>query len=169
MTLGERVDLRGLRRTDIVVGVDGSESSRAALRWAVGQGRRTGGRVQAITAWEYPSVFVIGPVLPFGDLASATARLLGESVRDATGLGSPDIEVLEHVVEGHPAQVLVDASAQVGLLVVGSRGRSSFAGAVLGSVSQQCVSHAGCPVVVVRGEDGFDLTGAAREEPGRPR
>ena len=93
-------DRRGHR---IVVGVDGSPSSEAALRWAVRQAERTGA----------------------------------------------EVEVRPHVVEGRAAQVLVDASEGADLLVVGSQGHGGFA-AALGSVSQHCVSHAPCPVVVVR-------------------
>jgi nucleotide-binding universal stress UspA family protein len=61
----------------------------------------------------------------------------------------PDVTVTPVVVEGHPAQVMVEASRDAELLVVGSRGRGAFTGMVLGSVSQHCVQQAECPVVVV--------------------
>lgn len=152
MVREQRQVLSDVRDTDIVVGVDGSESSKAALRWAVKQARLTGARIQALTAWEYPPTVFIGPVLPYVDLAAVSGKLLRETVDEVIGESEPDTEVRESVVAGHPAQMLVDASARAGLLVVGSRGHGTFAGALIGSVSQQCVSHADCPVVVVRGK-----------------
>jgi len=144
-------------RTDgaprIVVGVDGSPSSRAALRWAVGQARLTGGTVDAVIAWQIPLMLENYSWAPIGveearDFAEdARKRLdaaIGEEVRPA------DSELVRsQVVRGHPAQVLLDAAAD--LLVVGSRGHGSFAGALLGSVGQHCVHHAPCPVLIMRG------------------
>ena len=151
MALREGQNFADLRDTDIVVGVDGSPSSKAALRWALQQARRAGGRVQAVTAWELPASYGWAPVLPYEDLAVTAGKVLGESVQEALGYDEPDVPVLESVVAGHPAQVLIDASAHTGLLVVGSRGHGAFAGTLLGSVSQHCAQHARCPVVVVRG------------------
>ena len=62
--------------------------------------------------------------------------------------------VRSRVMKGHPAQVLIDATADASLLVVGSRGHGSFADALLGSVGQYCVHHAHCPVLIIRGEAG---------------
>jgi nucleotide-binding universal stress UspA family protein len=141
----------GARNSDVVVGVDGSPSARAALGWAMVQARRAGGRVRAVTAWELPVYAGWMPVIPYDDLATAAGKMLGQSVGEAIEQ-EPTVEVLESVVPGHPAQVLIDESAHAALLVVGSRGRGAFAGTLLGSVSQQCVQHAHCPVVVVRGK-----------------
>jgi nucleotide-binding universal stress UspA family protein len=140
-----------IRDTDIVVGVDGSPSSNAALRWALGQARRTGGRVQAVTSWEFPAYYGMGAVFPYEDFAATAGKILHEAVEEALGAGGPDVPVRESVVAGHPAQVLIDLSAHAALLVVGSRGHGAFTGTLLGSVSQQCAQHARCPVVVVRG------------------
>lgn len=135
----------------IVVGVDGSEPARAALRWALGQARLTGAALDAVTAWEYP-LFSTGEVLlPPHDPETAARRLLGDEVRGARPDG---IVVREHVAAGHPAQALVDAASEADLLVVGSRGRGAFTAALLGSVAHYCVQHAPCPVVVVRGTGG---------------
>ena len=78
--------------------------------------------------------------------AERTLREAVERVRSA----HPSAEVETTVVEGPPARVLVDMSADADLLVVGSRGLGGFSGLLLGSVSQQCVHHAHCPVTVVR-------------------
>lgn len=141
-----------VRDTDIVVGVDGSPSSKAALRWALGQARRTGARVQAVTSWEYPAYYGMAGAYPYEDFAATAGKILSGSVQEALGLEEPDVVVLETVVAGHPAQVLIDKSAHAALLVVGSRGHGAFTGTLLGSVSQHCAQHAHCPVVVVRGK-----------------
>ncbi|GID29760.1 universal stress protein [Paractinoplanes brasiliensis] len=141
-----------IRDVDIVVGVDGSPACLAALRWALAQARATGKRLHAVCVWELPPSYGWTPVPPSENIAVAAGKMLSESVRQALGPGSFDVDVLESVVCGHPAQVLIDASAHAALLVVGSRGHGGFAGALLGSVSQHCVQHAHCPVVVVRSD-----------------
>jgi nucleotide-binding universal stress UspA family protein len=140
-----------VREADIVVGVDGASSGVAALRWAVRQARLTGARLHAVTAWEIPAFYGWAPTFPYDDEMAATAgKLLAAAVRDALGDEPTEIDLVETAVPGHPAQVLIDASAHAALLVVGSRGHGGFTGALLGSVSQQCVHHARCPVVVIR-------------------
>lgn len=141
-----------VRDTDIVVGVDGSPSSKAALRWALAQARRTGARVQAVMSWEYPAYYGMGAVVPYEDFAATAGKILSASVQEALGVDEPDVPVLETVAPGHAAQVLIDKSAHAALLVVGSRGHGAFTGTLLGSVSQHCAQHAHCPVVVVRGK-----------------
>jgi nucleotide-binding universal stress UspA family protein len=136
----------------VVVGVDGSTSSKAALRWAARQARLTGGRLYAVAAWEIPAYYGWAPMIPFDDdLAGAAGNVLKTTVHEVLGDEPADVDVVESVVPGHPAQILIDTSAHGGLLVVGSRGHGAFHGALLGSVSQHCVQHAHCPVVVIRG------------------
>ncbi|MBW6436901.1 universal stress protein [Actinoplanes hulinensis] len=135
----------------MVVGVDGSPPARAALRWAARQARLTGSRLYAVTAWQIPAYYGWVPTAPEEDMAEAAGKVLTTAVNSVFGDAPPDVEVVERVEPGHPAQVLVDLSAHACLLVVGSRGHSTFGGALIGSVSQQCVQHAHCPVVVVRG------------------
>lgn len=139
----------------IVVGVDGSPPSLAALRWALERARLSGDSLDAVIAWEYPApVAGYGWVPPGADIddidyGAIAEQALSEAVSKVVDPGS-GVTVRQLVMEGYPAQVLLDAAAGAGLLVVGSRGHGGFAGLLLGSVSQHCVHHAPCPVVVVR-------------------
>jgi nucleotide-binding universal stress UspA family protein len=135
----------------IVVGVDGSDASKDALAWAARQANLTGARVEAVTTWFIPPVAYEGAVpLPTTfDLAPAASSMLDEVVGKVL-VDHPGLEVSRVVIEGPPARRLLEAAAGAELLVVGSRGHGAFAGMLLGSVSEHCVSHAPCPVVVVR-------------------
>ena len=143
----------------IVVGVDGSPSSLRALRWAAGQARLVDAPVEAVIAWQDPAIYGMGfgwaPVSFDSDsVAAAAERVLADSVAQVTGeqaAGSP-VPVVPRVVQGPAAQVLLDAARGARLLVVGSRGHGTLAGVLLGSVSQHCVQHAPCPVLVVPAE-----------------
>jgi nucleotide-binding universal stress UspA family protein len=140
----------------IVAGVDGSPSSVAALRWAVGQARRTGGTVDAIIAWQFPATGNFGwaPVSTIDDLdfESAAKQTMDEAI-GSLGEQAAGVPIRPLVVLGLPAQVLLDAAVGADLLVVGSRGRGGLADVLLGSVSQHVVRHAPCPVVIMRGEE----------------
>lgn len=136
----------------IVVGVDGSAPSRAALTWAVRQARLTGATVEAVIAWEYPATY--GYVMPAApeinyDYGEIAAEVVAGAIAEISGQ-SEQVKISSRVVQGNAAQVLLDASAGAELLVVGSRGHGGFVEALLGSVSQHCVHHATCPVVVIR-------------------
>lgn len=145
----------------IVVGVDGSNASLEALRWAVEEGRMRRTPVRALLAWRYahpieasdPYLLSLGfdpePGDPGRALRLTEARLASAVDAALEGLEDPD-SVEQEVIEGHAAAVLVDASARAELLVVGSRGHGGFSGLLLGSVSHACANHAACPVVIVR-------------------
>ncbi|PZH16786.1 universal stress protein UspA [Streptomyces sp. NTH33] len=137
-------------RPRVVVGVDGSPSSYAALRWAVRYAQLVGGVVEAVYAWDTPSdIGWTGPAIdPEFDLEQARERF-AEELR-AVFTDERPAGMREHLAEGDPSEVLVRASQGAEVLVVGSRGRGGFARAMLGSVSQRCAQHAACPVVVVR-------------------
>ncbi|HUY46366.1 MAG TPA: universal stress protein [Streptosporangiaceae bacterium] len=140
----------------IVVGVDGSPSSREAIRWAVRQAALTGSSVDAVIAWQYPAPASGVGLVPIGvidtaDFEEIAAKALADAVSGAADPGS-SVSVRQLVVEGNAAQALLSAAAGADLLVVGCRGHGGFAGALLGSVSQHCVHHAPCPVVVIRGD-----------------
>ena len=148
----------------IVVGVDGSEGSVVALRFAIEEARARGAGVKAVSAWHVPiaaygstegtAAFVQIPMEPseFGKVAGATlTRALEEVAAEAS-----DVEVTPIVREGQAAEVLTEEARDADLLVVGSRGRGGFSGLLLGSVSQQCAHHAHCPVVIVPSPTGTD-------------
>ncbi|MDA1362614.1 universal stress protein [Glycomyces luteolus] len=138
----------------IVVGVDGSGPSIKALEWAVEQARRTGAKVEAVQAWEVPTMYGSGMmVLPGGEEFDKSARQSLESAISHALGGRMDVEVEHHTVGGHPAKTLIDMSDGADLLVVGSRGHGGFVGSLIGSVSHYCVNHANCPVVIVRETD----------------
>lgn len=134
----------------IVVGVDGSEGSKAALRWALGYAADTGGEVTALITWAHPTYYGLGAPMVEEDLDQAASTTLAESVGEATAQPDKAVPVQQNVVRGLAAQALLDAAASADLLVVGSRGHGGFTGALLGSVSQHCVHHSPCPIVVVR-------------------
>lgn len=133
----------------IVVGVDGSQGARRALEWAVHEAEIRGATLLVIHTWMYPYVgspaFVqVDPTL----LRDAAQELLDRSVAEVHAQ-HPSLSVEKILVEGSPAHALIDAGGDADLVIVGSRGRGGFSGLLLGSVSQQCVHHAPCPVVVV--------------------
>ena len=156
----------------IVVGVDGSESSQAALRWAVDQAKPIRARVDAVIAWEVPPAWTgLAPPMDEApaELAARAREALDRAVDDALGPGPGRPVDLRRVAgRGHPATVLLEAAVGADLLVVGNRGHGGFSQALLGSVGQHCVQHAPCPVVVVRGvRRGPGRLDAGRRRPPR--
>ena len=135
----------------IVVGVDGSPSSMTALRWAILQAELTGCEVEAVIAWRLPSRYGFAAVTDRAtDFEGDARKVLADALNEVSSV-EPDVVIRSSVVEGHPAEVLVRAARGADMLVVGSRGHGGFTEAVLGSVSQYCVHHAPCPVLVIRG------------------
>ncbi|HEY2126554.1 MAG TPA: universal stress protein [Streptosporangiaceae bacterium] len=139
----------------IVVGVDGSGSSKAALRWAIRQAKLTGSSVEAVTSWRYPPPYGLTPGSESAfDFEANAKNVLVEALAEVSGL-EPDVPVRPLVTEGIAAEVLLHEARGADLLVVGSRGHGGFASALLGSVSMYCVLHAHCPVLVFRdGREG---------------
>jgi nucleotide-binding universal stress UspA family protein len=133
----------------IVAGVDGSDSSLDALRWAIGHARRTGASVEAVTAWQPPTPYEWLPPAVDVDFAGGAHQILADAL-DAAGGPQPGVPVLRQVSQGHPAEVLIAVSADADLLVLGCRGRRGFASQLVGSVSLHCVMRAHCPVLVVK-------------------
>jgi nucleotide-binding universal stress UspA family protein len=136
----------------IVVGVDGSASSRKALTWAAAEAAEHGADLVVINVWEHTllppagSVSVSEHYVP--DPSQRTADDLLKVIREELG-EEPPVLVQAQVKQGRPAKVLIEESAGAELLVVGKRGHGGFAGLVLGSVSQHVAAYAKCPVTVV--------------------
>jgi nucleotide-binding universal stress UspA family protein len=137
----------------IVVGVDASEGSRAALRWAFDEARLRACPLDVVTVWQYPVLTTLpafGALPPIEDLSTEAETSLTQVLTEE-GVASTDAVAVSTVVaEGAAAAALLEAATDADLLVVGSRGHGGFTGMLLGSVSQHVVSHAPCPVVVVR-------------------
>ncbi len=136
----------------IVVGVDGSDGSAQALAWAVDEARRWGdATVEVVHAWEPPvltgsPVGEVPPVVIDGSFDDAAHLLIADALAhvDTTGL-----TVQQVVVEGPPGATLCAHAADAALLVVAASGHGKVLEALIGSVSNYCVHHARCPVVVM--------------------
>jgi nucleotide-binding universal stress UspA family protein len=168
-------DVREVVRVDggIVVGHDGSKCAQEALTWAAALAGRAGLDLHVVRAWAMmtapkPSTWEPGFVPPLADYEQAVLDELTMHVRAAKL--DPGVRVACHVVHKAPAQGLMSAAEGADLMVLGARGRGGFAGLLLGSVSDQLVHHAPCPVTVVRsGAHGRGLgavvdSGAARSD-----
>ena len=140
------------------MGVDGSDASQEALRWAAEEARLRSAPLVAVHAWSFVPPQPIGDpgmlAMPAGDLPgqlgaeSDAARIaLDGAVEDVLGA---DAEIERKLVEGDAGEALVAESGSAQLVVVGSHGRSGFKAALLGSVSRHVTNHAACPVVVVK-------------------
>ena len=151
----------------IVVGVDGSDGSVAALRWALDEARLRGSSVRVVHAYRSPQFPLTEPQLGVAGgmgvpvmvdegaeelrraIETQAQGVIDESVRRAGGDAVDALEIERAAVEGPAAQTLIESARGAELLVVGSRGHGGFVGLLLGSVSQQCAQHPPCPVVIL--------------------
>lgn len=132
----------------VIVGVDGSESSIAALREAERLAASLNAPLQALMCWNYPSASSV----PYGpgsfDFKGAAEKVLDASLENAFGLDWP-ANLSTRLEQGSPRAILIEASKDAALLVLGRRGKGGFRGLLMGSVSSACTAHAHCPVLVV--------------------
>ena len=137
-------------RNLIVAGVDGSEGGRRALDWAVREARARGGAVQAVIAWSWDGLDY-GPVTATDpeQERERSAGLLDAEIKAVVETYGSHLPIATEVVEGRPADVLATAGRAGDLLVLGSHGHSRVRHTVLGSVSEECIRKAACPVVVI--------------------
>lgn len=149
-----QVDASSTPKRGIIVGIDGSAAAAQALAWAVDEARLRSTPLKIVSAWETPYLDW-GEAFPLPQEpereALEHARSIAEQAASQVAAQFSELDVSSEAVEGSPAGRLIELSESAELLVVGSRGRGGFAGLILGSVSQQCVAHAHCPVVVVHG------------------
>jgi nucleotide-binding universal stress UspA family protein len=133
----------------IVVGVDGSEHARRAVAWAVEEAKLRGADLELVHATierDLPAWPAQASVPSHDELMAAARELVDEAVES---VDTSDVAVESSTGSGSPARRLCEAAEGADLLVVGARGLGGFRGLLMGSVSQQVVQHAPCPVVVV--------------------
>jgi len=147
----------------IVVGVDGSDGGRRALEWAVREADTRGSAVQAVIAWQWDGLeFAPVTATSAGEAKDRATRLLDDEIRALVTVHGSHLPIAAEVVEGRPGDVLAAAGRAADLLVLGSHGHSRVRHTVLGSVSEECIRKAVCPVVVIPMPAG---TYAAEAEP----
>ena len=138
----------------IVVGVDGSDASVDAVRWALDEARRRGAELHVVTGWHTDPPPMEGPPPMVGipyrakESALADAQAQQDHVMNAVQGATDGVTVHQHMVAQWPPRALVHSSADADLLVLGRHGHSWLAEKLLGSVSAYCVRHATCPVVI---------------------
>jgi nucleotide-binding universal stress UspA family protein len=155
----------------VVVGVDGSTESRAALVAALGEAGRTGAEVEVVAtyfptdSWTDATLVLVQSVETIrADLERRTEKLVADVVlaEAATG-GAPPVRTT--ICEGPAAEVLLERARSAQLLVVGSRGRGAIRGLLLGSVALHCAMHAPCPVMLVHPQRSRSTGAGAGPEP----
>lgn len=138
----------------IVVGVDGSEQSVKALKWAVEHAQLLGANVHAVGVWDVPGTIFLTPAYAESDYGDDAERGFNEAIATALeelGEVGEGVVVVKNLAQGNPSKVLHDAALGAVSLVVGSHGyQDAFPGMHLGSTASYCVHHAPCPVVVIR-------------------
>jgi nucleotide-binding universal stress UspA family protein len=136
----------------IVVGVDSSDGARRALEWAVAEARHHGSKVVAVHTWNVP-IAPVGPGVAAVSFNTDDFKNAGQQAFDAAmqGVSTEGVEVEQRLVEGSPANALMDTAREerADLLVVGTRGHGGFTGMLLGSVSSALAHHSPVPLVIV--------------------
>lgn len=145
----------------IVVGVDGSPGSIAALKEAARMSEATGSWLEVVACWNVPASLAVPYALGTLEFEEGARQLLQDTVTSAFGTALP-ANMSTTLVSGQPRQKLIEMSDGADMLVVGRRGHGGFTGLLLGSVSQACVAHAHCPVLVVN--TGKVLDGPAHDQ-----
>ncbi|MGA8114010.1 MAG: universal stress protein [Actinocatenispora sp.] len=139
----------------IVVGLDGSQPSKQALRWAARQAQLMHAQLEVITTWDVPALYGWTGSEDLREMEDAARTVVTDSIEEVLGADAGPY-LSARVVQGNAARVLIDASRRASLLVVGSRGHGGFTEALLGSVGQHVTQHAHCPVLITRGPDQGD-------------
>jgi nucleotide-binding universal stress UspA family protein len=153
----EEVEEMQNERGRVVVGVDGSAGSRAALVHALRDAARRGAAIDVVAVFESPQYYWVppytAPLVSFEEVREDVRRYTDSMVQEVTGELSGELSpmppVTVHVVPGSASKALLDAAEDADLLVVGSRGHGAVGSLLLGSVSLACTLHAPCPITVV--------------------
>jgi nucleotide-binding universal stress UspA family protein len=137
----------------IVVGIDSTQPSVAALDWAIKEAKLRKCSLDVVVSWDYPVMVAAEPIMvqtPDRELLINGARVTAEKIAATVGLADAGIEYTVHTPEGRPGEELCAMAADADLLVVGSHGSGALKELILGSVSSYCAHHSTCPVVLVR-------------------
>ncbi|MUH50712.1 MAG: universal stress protein [Actinobacteria bacterium] len=137
----------------IVVGIDGSEGSAHALKWAVDEAKLRSAALQIVYSWQYPLYVTSEPIYippPDKEVIMQSANSTAERMIADAGVAAAGVPYTVETPQGRPGPEMVRLAADAELLVVGSRGAGSVRELLLGSVSNYCAHHATCPVVLVR-------------------
>ncbi len=154
----------------IVVGVDGSECARAALEIAAREAELRGAHLRVVSVWEVPismGAVALGNQSIIDGLREGAEAIVRDAIAEAKQR-HPSVQYEGVAVEGQAAEVLLHKALDASLIVVGNRGRGGFASLLLGSVSQQVVHHAPCPVLVIRSVSSTPPTPNASSEEAFP-
>lgn len=167
MSVSTTIDVDG----GVLVAHDGSAEAEAAVRTAVRFAGALGKPLIAVRAWNIstaprPSSAAPGYMPPFEDFEAATLAALEEDLVPIRA-EHPEVAISAAVVHGSPAAKFIDASARADLIVIGSRGHGGFTGLLLGSVSEQVIRHAECPVLVDK--PAREASGPQEAGPGHAR
>jgi nucleotide-binding universal stress UspA family protein len=138
---------------EFVIGVDGSDDSRLALKWGASMAKRANLPLRALQAWSYPALLTVMPIMPsMESREEMDAKTLSDvrAVVDET-LGELPAFVSVDALRGPPAQAILETLTPDSVLCLGSRGLGGFKGMLLGSVSRTSIEYAICPVVIARG------------------
>lgn len=135
-----------------IVGVDGSDSSVEALRKALWLAEPLGAQIKALTCWNYPSAYTVPYALGNFSFKETAQKSLDDAVERAFGLDLPR-DLTTQLIQGSARPVLIEASKDAALLILGRRGFGGFKELLMGSVSSACAAHASCPVLIVRAHD----------------
>lgn len=134
----------------ILVGIDGSQGSLDALRWALAEARRRGDAVEVLHCWHIPYYGDMSGMMPVpGAVIEEGAQAVLADALAAVQADAEGVALTGRTVQGAAAQTLIEASKGADLVVVGRRGHGGFAGLLMGSVATQIAGHAACPAVVV--------------------
>ncbi|MDO4910907.1 MAG: universal stress protein [Corynebacterium sp.] len=139
----------------VVVAVDGSAASLAAVKWGAVEASKRGATLRVASSYEPPRYLYAGSLVPpenfFEDLHDEAEKIAAEAAESVKDIVAAEVTV----VESNPVDMLLEMSKEATMIVMGTRGRGEFKGAMLGSVSAAVVSHADCPVVVIRDDASF--------------
>ncbi|WIY07501.1 universal stress protein [Amycolatopsis mongoliensis] len=153
-------------RDDIIVGVDRSTTGEAALHWAVAEAAASGRRVVALRAWTCEPEYDLGAgVTGWPETAELRQRRELDEIIERVQAAHPGVQIRPEVIGHSPAVALVEASRTAAMMVLGVHRHGASPPVAVGSVADQCLQEATCPVVIIPcGIDADDRAGPWRPQ-----